>query len=83
MTGRGLEHCLNLIVNVLGSESEFLVKHLVRSGIAEGFETEYLAVRAYEALEVYRKTCGESEDLGSVREKIVLVLCRLGAEEAL
>ena len=76
-----LEHSLYLVVNVLSSESELLVKHLVRSRESEALETEYLTVCAYKTFKVYRKTCSKTEDLCTARKDLLLVLLWLAAEE--
>ena len=79
----GLEHGLHLIVYVLGSEAELLVKHLLRSGETEAFKAEHLAVAAHKSLKIHRETCCEAEYLGAVRKDGVLIFCRLAAEESL
>jgi hypothetical protein len=78
-----LKHCFYLVIYVLGCEAELFVEHLVRSRETEAFESEYLSVAAYKALEVDWKTCCETEDLGTVWKDALLVLDRLVAEESL
>ena len=47
------------------------------------FETEDLSVATYKSLEIYRKTCCETEDLRTVWKKLILIFLRLAAEESL
>ena len=77
-----LKHSFYLIIYVLRIESKFLIKHLVRSRETEAFESEHLSVASHESLEVYRKTCSETEDLGSIRKDALLIFLRLCAEKS-
>ena len=76
-----LEQFLNLVVDVLGGEAEFLVEDLVRSGETEALKTPDSAILADEAFECARQTCGHTETLDAFRENFVLVFLGLLAEE--
>ena len=78
-----LEHCLNLIVDVLGCESKFFIKNFVRCGESEALKAEHLAVASYETSQIYRKTCCKTENLGSLRKNALLILLALVAEQTL
>ena len=76
-----LQQFLDLVIDVLGGEAEFLVEDFVRSREADGVETPYSAVFAYKAFQRARQTCGHTETLDTLREDGVLVFFGLLAEE--
>ena len=76
-----LQQLLDLLIDVLGGEAEFLVEDFVGSGEAEGVETPDGTILADQTFEGARQTCGHAETLNPFREDGVLVLLRLLAEE--
>ena len=66
---------LHLVVDILGSEAQFLVEYLVRSGEAEAAETPYLTFVTWnEAFEVNWQTSCETELLHACRENLCLIV---------
>ena len=78
----GLEEFLHLIVNVLGSEAEFLVEHLVGGGETKAGETPDVSVGTDKSFEGDGKTSGETELLDACGQDTLLVVLRLATEEA-
>ena len=72
-----------MLINILASEAELLVKHLVRSRETKALESPYGTVGTYQTLKVDGQTGGETELLLATGQNALLILLRLAAEQTL
>ena len=73
----------NLLINIFGRESQFLVEHRIWRRVTEGIQTVNLAVASYQVFQVDGESGGESELLHTGIEHRVAIVGRLCVEETL